>query len=337
MDNPSQLDRFGFLSLRRFPGFFRSVDLSRIGLLLLLVFLVLVPLYGELFYTRLFSRIMIYGMIAFSLDLILGYAGMVSLGHAAYFGLGAYTVGILAHHGIQSAFIAWPLAMIVCMVVALIVGAISLRTSGAYFIMITLAFAQMLYYFFASLKGYGGSDGAPLLARNSLAGILDLGRHTNFYYLVLALLLTVLALGHRLVHSRFGMVIRGIRDNERRMRSLGFATFRYKLICFVLSAALAGLAGSLIANQMLYVNPALMHWTRSGEILIMVILGGMGSLFGPLLGAMALLLAEEILSNWTQHWMVVLGPLLIVVVLCGRNGISGLLLRARRAGGGEGP
>lgn len=311
----------------------RLLDARGCALLLLLSVLAAVPLYGDPFTTRFFTRIMIYAILALSLDLILGYGGMASLGHAAFLGIGAYTVGILARYGIQSAIIAWPLAMAASMIVALFIGVVSLRTSGTYFIMITLAFAQMLYYFFVSLKGFGGSDGMPLPVRNTLGGIMDLGRHATFYYVVLLTMLAALGLSHRIVHSRFGMVIGGIRENEQRMRSLGIATFRYKLTCFVIAAALAGLAGALIANQSLYVSPALLHWTRSGEILIMVVLGGMRSLVGPMLGAMALLIAEEVLSSMTEHWMILLGPLMIVVVLSGRTGIYGLLTKGSRSHG----
>ncbi|MBI5589265.1 MAG: branched-chain amino acid ABC transporter permease [Deltaproteobacteria bacterium] len=306
----------------------------RAALFLLLAALAVIPLFGDIFYTRLFTRIMIYAMAALSLDLILGYGGMVSLGHAAFLGVGAYTVGILSlwGGGTQSAFLSWPLAMLVSMLIALVIGAISLRTRGVSFIMITLAFAQMLYYCFISLKGYGGSDGMTLPTRSSLAGLLDISRHTSFYYLVLVILILIFFAGHRIVHSRFGMAIQGIRDNERRMRLLGFPTFRYKLVCFVLAAGIAGLAGALMANQSLYVGPALMHWKQSAEVLVMVILGGMKSLAGPIFGAVALLLAEEVLSNYTEHWMVILGPLLILVVLYGRNGIYCLLGGAKENG-----
>jgi len=300
-------------------------DLRSAVLLLLLAALAVIPLFGDIFYTRLFTRIMIYAMAALSLDLILGFGGMVSLGHAAFLGVGAYTVGILSLWGVQSAFLSWPLAMLFSMLIALVIGAISLRVSGVSFIMITLAFAQMLYYCFISLKGYGGSDGMTLAGRSSLAGLLDISRHGTFYYLVLCILLLILFAANRLVHSRFGMAIQGIRDNERRMLSLGFPTFRYKLVCFVFAAGIAGLAGALMANQSLYVGPALMHWKQSAEILVMVILGGMRSLAGPILGALGLLLAEEILSNYTEHWMIILGPFLIIVVLCGRKGIYGML------------
>lgn len=311
---------------------FRLLRLQLIIPLLVLAVVILVPLFSDLFYTRLFTRIMIYAIVAVSLDIILGYGGMVSFGHAAFFGLGAYTVGILAQHGVESAFLAWPAAITVCVLLAAVIGAISLRTSGVYFIMITLAFAQMLYYFFFSLEEYGGSDGMPMLSRNTFAGLMDINEHMTFYYLVLAIMLLVLFVSLRLVQSRFGMVIQGVRENERRMRSLGFATFRYKLVCFVIAAAIAGLAGALIANQTLYISPSFMHWTRSGDILVMVILGGMGSLFGPVLGAFSLLLAEEVLSTYTEHWMILLGPLLILVVLFARGGIYGLLKGAKNGG-----
>ena len=204
------------------------------------------------------------------------------------------------------------------------IGSISLRTSGVYFIMITLAFAQMLYYLAISLQGYGGDDGMRIV-RNTFAGRLDLRQHTVLYYVVLSLLCLILWLGRRLVQARFGVVLQGIKENERRMQALGYATFAYKLVGFVIAAAVAGLAGALLANHTAYVSPALMHWTRSGEIMVMVILGGMGSGFGPVLGAIALLLAEEVLSSYTEHWMIVLGPLLLGVVLGARRGIYGLV------------
>ncbi|MFH1984557.1 MAG: branched-chain amino acid ABC transporter permease [Pseudomonadota bacterium] len=292
---------------------------------ILLGVLALVPLAGETYYTRLATRIMIYGICAVSLDLILGYGGMVSFGHAAFLGAGAYTVGLLSFHGVTSAWIAWPAAMGGAAILAMIIGAVCLRTSGVYFIMITLAFSQMLYYFFSSLQDYGGDDGMALSGRSTFGAAFDIHNHTVFFYLVFALLLLTLFVCRRLVHSRFGTVIQGLRENEPRMRAIGFPVFRYKLVCFVIAGALAGLCGALIANQTLYISPALMHWTRSGDILIMVILGGMGSLVGPVLGAAGLLVAEEILSGYTEHWMILLGPLLIIMVLYARNGIYGLV------------
>jgi len=292
-----------------------------------LIALGLIPVFSEPFYVRLASRIMIYALCAVSLDLILGYGGMVSFGHAAFLGVGAYTVGIMAHHGVDSAWIAWPSAVALSALVALAIGAVSIRTSGVYFIMITLAFAQMLFYFCSSLQGYGGDDGLALANRSSLGAVLDISGNTAFYYLVFAILAAVLYLGHRVVNSRFGMVIRGLRENERRMQSIGFPPFRYKLACFVLAGAIAGLAGALLANQNRYISPALLHWTRSGDILVMVILGGVGTLIGPVLGAAGLMLAEEILAEYTRHWMIVLGPLLIFVVLFLRGGLYSLLNR----------
>lgn len=306
----------------------KSLRFDRRWLVLVCLFMIflLIPLYDEPFYIRLFTRIMIYGMVALSLDLLLGYGGMVNLGHAAFLGIGAYTVGILAQHGIQSGWSAWPLAVGVSALIALVIGAISLRTSGVYFIMITLAFAQMLYYFVVSLEEYGGDDGMPMWNRNTFGGLIDLSHQITFYYLVLALLLLLLYFSHRLIYSRFGMVIRGIRENEQRMRSLGYATFRYKLVCFVLAGVIAGLAGALIANQTQYISPAFMHWTRSGELIIMVVLGGMRSLVGPVIGAMTLLLLEDILSSYTAHWMIILGPVLIGIVLFAKRGLYGFLV-----------
>ncbi|MGD8267453.1 MAG: branched-chain amino acid ABC transporter permease [Desulfobacterales bacterium] len=307
---------------------------------LLLVLPLVAEVADEPYLVSLFSRILIYALAAVSLDLILGFGGMVSLGHAAFFGLGAYVVCILSVHGFEgtpvvtwpiqlgghlSALVLWPAAVVLAALAAAVIGALSLRTSGMHFIMITLAFAQMLYYFFVSLEAYGGDDGISLLARNQLPGI-DLGDDRQFYYLCLAALAGFLLLAYRLVDSRFGMVIRGCKANERRMKSLGFPTFRYRLVCFVIAGAGAGLAGALIANQTEYVSPGLLHWTRSGEILVMVLLGGMGTLFGPVLGAMALLLMEELLSIYTEHWMVYLGPFLVLVVLFAKRGILGWIV-----------
>ena len=309
------------------------------GAALLVALPALAGVADEPYLVTLFSRILIYALAAVSLDLMLGFGGMVSLGHAAFFGIGAYVVAILSVHAVegtallswplqldghQSALVVWPTAVLLAAAAAAVIGALSLRTSGMHFIMITLAFAQMLYYFFVSLEAYGGDDGLSLFSRNTAPGI-DLGDERQFYYLCLAALAAFLFFSWRLVHSRFGMVIRGCMENERRMKSLGFATFRYRLVCFVIAGAGAGLAGALIANQTEYVSPGLMHWTRSGEILVMVLLGGMGTLFGPVLGAATLLLVEELLSIYTEHWMVYLGPFLILVVLFAKRGIYGVL------------
>jgi branched-chain amino acid transport system permease protein len=317
------------------------------GLMFLLVLPAAATVLKEPFYIGLFSRILIYALAAVSLNLILGYGGMASFGHAAFFGAGAYVIGILAFHlveespfmnwpfivtGTDNAFIAWPVAILVSAGLAAMIGAISLRTHGVYFIMITLAFAQMMYFFFVSLEKYGGDDGLSLLGRNRF-GNLDLSNDTTFYYICLALLIGFLFLSHRLVNARFGMVIRGCKENEQRMRALGFPTYRYRLVCFVIAGAGAGLAGALIANQIEFVSPSFIHWTVSGEILVMVILGGMGTLLGPVFGAAALLLLEEFLSRYTEHWMIILGPILLFVILFARRGLYGTFVERETENG----
>jgi branched-chain amino acid transport system permease protein len=300
----------------------------------LLAFLALLPVYtavsGNTFLLTLFTRIVILALAATSLNLILGYGGMVSFGHAAYLGLGGYAVGILAAEGVYSGIMQWPLALAVSALASLIIGAICLRTRGVYFIMITLAFSQMLYYLAVSLARYGGDDGLTINRRSQFDGLINLSSKTQFYYLCLALLLAGIYLIWRIVNSRFGMVIRGARSNERRMRAIGFPTFRYKLVCFVIAGTICGLAGALLANQADFVSPAMMHWTRSGDLIVMVVLGGMGSIFGPLIGSVALLVLEEFLSGITEYWQIILGPLLLLVVLFARGGIDGLLAELRR-------
>ena len=299
------------------------------GFVVLAAVPVVAGLLNQPFYLDLVRRIMIFAIAAVSLDLILGFGGMVSFGHAAYLGIGAYAVAIPAFYGIHSGFVQWPLAFGLSALVALLIGAVSLRTSGVYFIMITLAFAQMLYYLGISINAWGADDGMRLALRSQFGGPLDLGNAVVFYYVVLALLVGLLWLGHRLVHARFGMVIRATKSNEPRMRAVGFATFRYKLAAFALAGAACGLAGALLANQTEYLTPSYMHWTRSGDIMVMVILGGMGTLFGPVLGAFVFLLLEDVLAAWTAHWQVVLGPLLVLIVLYARRGLWGLLPGAR--------
>jgi branched-chain amino acid transport system permease protein len=296
----------------------------------LLILLAALPVYttwtGNFFLLTLFTRIVILAIAATSLNLIMGYGGMVSFGHAAYLGVGAYVVAILAYEGTPSGFVQWPLALIVSALFSLVVGALCLRTRGVYFIMITLAFAQMLYYVVVALHRYGGDDGLTIYRRSQFADLIDLSNKTVFYYLCLALLLGTIYLTWRLVHSRFGMVIQGSRSNDRRMRALGFPTFRYKLTCFVIAGTVCGLSGALLANHTDFISPAMMHWTRSGDLIVMVVLGGMASAFGPLIGAVALLVLEEVLSGITEYWQIILGPLLLLVVLFARGGIDGILV-----------
>jgi len=311
-----------------------SSNIRNLVVAALLAFLALLPVYvnfsGDIFLLTLFTRILILALAATSLNLILGYGGMVSFGHAAYLGVGGYVVGILAQEGVYSGFVQWPLALVVSALASLVIGLVCLRTRGVYFIMITLAFSQMIYYIAVSLARYGGDDGLTVERRSQFAGLLNLSNKTQFYYLCLLLLLGAIYFVRRLVNSRFGAVIRGARSNERRLRAIGFATFRYKLACFVIAGTLCGLAGALLANQTDFVSPAMMHWTRSGDLIVMVVLGGMASVFGPLMGSVALLVLEELLSRITEYWQIILGPLLLLVVLFARGGIDGLLAGWRR-------
>ena len=319
---------------------------ERIVLLTTLAILLILPPVahgvGEPFYISLATRILIFGLAAASLDLILGFGGMVSFGHAAFVGIGAYVVGVLFFHqfegstllgmgGSVNAFLVWPLAVLASALAALVIVAACLRTKGIGFIMITLAFAQMFYFLFISLRRYGGDDGIALWGRSEFAGLIDINDNTSFYYLVLAILLAFLGLCHRLLNSRFGMVIRGAKENERRMQALGFPTYRYKLAPFTVAGAGGGLAGVLLANATEYAGPAYMAWSRSGEIIVMVVLGGIGTLVGPVFGAAALLLLEEVLADVTEHWQIILGPILLLVVLFARRGLYGLI-RGRSGG-----
>ncbi|MFZ1104446.1 MAG: branched-chain amino acid ABC transporter permease [Hyphomicrobiaceae bacterium] len=327
--------------------------------------LALMPVYAHaidnLFLVSLFTRIVILAMAAVSLNLIMGFGGMVSFGHAAYVGIGGYVVGILAHEGVPWGLVQWPVALALSALFALGIGALSLRTRGVYFIMITLAFAQMIYYIAVALDRYGGDDGLIIYSRSQFGAPIDLANKTFFYYVCLALLLAAIYVVWRLVNSRFGLVIQGARSNDRRMNAIGFPTYRYRLTCFVIAGTICGLAGVLLANHTDFISPAMMHWTRSGDLIIMAVLGGMGSVFGPVIGAVALLVFEETLpvvittiatlasgvmpvfvtetmrrylgpaASAGEHWQIVMGPLLLLVVLYARGGIDGMLARLRRA------
>ncbi|HVV42678.1 MAG TPA: branched-chain amino acid ABC transporter permease [Nitrobacter sp.] len=296
--------------------------------------LVLLPLYsslsGNVFILTLFTRIVIFALAAVSLNLIMGYGGMMSFGHAAYLGIGGYAVGILAHEGIGSGFIQWPVALAASALFALVIGSLSLRTRGVYFIMITLAFAQMAYYIASGLARYGGDDGLTIYKRSDFAGLINLSNRTQFYYLCLACLFGGIYLVWRIVNSRFGLVVQGVRSNEQRMQAIGYYANRYRLVCFVIAGTMCGLAGALLATNTDFVSPAIMYWTRSGDLMVMVILGGMGSLFGPVLGTIIFLVLEESLSQVTEFWGVIMGPLLLLIVIFGRGGIAGWLGRLRR-------
>jgi len=304
-----------------------SLSLLPIGCLLLLVLFPLVaPAFDLGFYVSFVRRVLIYALAASSLNFILGYGGMVALGHAAFFGAGAYVVAILSVQGYGQAIVAWPLAMLVAGVLALLIGAISLRTRGVYFIMITLAFAQMVFYLFISLRQYGGEDGINLSAPAKLP-YLNLSNDTQFYYLVLGIVVACLWLMHCMVNARFGRALQGIRENETRMQALGYPVLQIKLVAFVFAGALAGLAGALLANHNLFVSPSLMHWTASANLIIMVIVGGIGLRFGGVVGAAVMLLLEEFLRLYTDYWHLPLGVLLLVIVLFAPRGLAGMFLR----------
>jgi branched-chain amino acid transport system permease protein len=282
---------------------------------------------GEVFYIDLMRRIMILAIAAASLNLILGYGGMVSFGHAAYLGIGAYTVGILGFYGLTSGWLQWPVAIAASALVATAIGAVSIRTSGIYFIMITLAFAQMLYYLGISLDVFGGDDGMRLKSRSQFSGLVDLANPVAFYYLCLALMLITLYLTHRIANSRFGMVIRATKSNDARSRAIGFSPYPHRLAAFVIAGAICGLAGALYANHTNYITPGLMSWIQSGDLMFMVILGGMASTAGPLLGAFALLIVEEFLKGWTEYWQAILGPLLVLSVIFFKRGLAGIFYK----------
>jgi branched-chain amino acid transport system permease protein len=303
----------------------RRTILLGIGLLLLALVPPIAGMLNQPFYLDLLRRVMIFAIAAVSLNLILGYGGMVSFGHAAYLGIGAYAVGIFAHYGVTNGYLQWLVAIGASALVALVIGAISIRTSGIYFIMITLAFTQMLYYLGLSIEEYGGDDGMRLAEKSQFPGLVDIGDPTVFYYVVFGLLVACLWITSRIVESRFGMVIRAARSNDARTRSIGFSPYLYRLAAFVIAGAMCGLAGALYANHLGYITPNLTSWQQSGDLMFMVIMGGMATTAGPVLGAFALLLLEDVLSALTQHWQIILGPILILVVLFARRGLAGLL------------
>lgn len=272
----------------------------------------------------LFTRVMIFSVASLSLDLLIGYAALVTFGQAAFLGLGAYAVGILAAHGITDALVALPVALAVSGLFALLTGLVCLRTKGVYFIMITLAFGQMAFFTAASLAPYGGDDGLTLADRNTVAGLPLFDSPLAFYYVVLACLVGAYLMCRTLVASRFGRVLRGAKDNPVRMTTLGFRVYHFQLVAYVIAGMLSGLAGFLLGNATEFVSPAYMSWQRSGELIIMVLLGGMGTLHGAILGAATFLLLEEWLSALTEHWKMIFGPFLVLIVVFVRGGLIGI-------------
>ena len=283
---------------------------------------------GQPFYVVFATRVLIYALIASSLNLLIGYGGMVSLGHAAFVGAGAYAVAMVMPAGIVSAWLLWPASLLAGGLLAFLIGAVSLRTRGVYFIMITLAFAQMAYYLVLSLRVLGSDDGLTLASRPSL-GFLDLNRDTTFYYVALVILVGALAMARAFLNAPLGRALQGIRDNEQRMEAIGFATYRLKLLVFVIAGAAAGLGGGLLASLNGLVGPNLLHWPQSGLLMIMVILGGSGRLLGGALGAAVLLLLEEAIAEHTIHWPLAIGVVLLAVVLFAPTGLIGSLYRRR--------
>ncbi|WP_413457572.1 branched-chain amino acid ABC transporter permease [Herbaspirillum huttiense] len=302
--------------------------MQRLFVPLLLVLAVLLPLLAQAsgmeYYIGVVTRILIFAMVAASLNFILGYGGMVSFGHAVFFGLGAYVTAIASFHGVTSAWLIWLLAALVTGLVGLVIGVIALRTRAVYFIMITMALAQLFYYFFVGFRYYGGDDGLQVTARPLLGFGLDMSGDNAFYWVVLAWLAASFVLLQRLLASRFGLALNAIRQNERRAQAIGYPALRYKLAAFVIAAVIAGLAGSLIGMSNLFASPKLLHWSQSGILLVMVALGGVGYFYGGLLGAAAFLLLEEVLSTHFEYWQIYVGLILLLVVMVAPRGVSSL-------------
>ncbi len=316
----------------------RRAWVASIGFGILLLLPLVVQLGATPYAVNLATRFLIYGLAAVSLDLILGYGYLVSFGHAMFFGLGGYVAAIITYHALEAgpllgwagstqALVVWPIALLCCGLLGAAVGYLALRTRGVQFIMITLAFAQLVYFVLMSLQIYGGDDGLMMQQRNTLPG-LNLDAPNTFYYLCLAALAVWTFVCARIVNSRFGMVLQALRQSERRAVNLGAAPTPYRLGAFVLSAIGTGLAGVLWANYAGLVTPDMAAWTKSGELMAMVILGGAGTLLGPIGGAAVFLGLEQTLAAWTEHWMLVMGPVLVLVVLAGKNGLFGRWLGA---------
>ncbi|QPC94682.1 branched-chain amino acid ABC transporter permease [Mesorhizobium sp. INR15] len=317
---------------------FKQPALLAIVLIALIALPIVADAAGYASLTSLATRVLIYGIAAASLNLVLGYGGMVSFGHAAFFGIGGYVVGILYQHysldeplfgfisGSNQLLVTLPAAIIVSGIMAAAIGALSLRTGGVQFIMITLAFAQMLFFLFVSLKTYGGDDGLIIRRTNELAG-LNMRDKQTFYYVCLSIAMLFFVVLWRIVNSRFGNVLVGLRQSGKRMAAIGLPAYRYKLMAFVISGMGCGLAGALMANFLRFTSPDMMHWTKSGELMIMVILGGVGTLFGPLVGAAVFTVLESVLASWTENWQLALGFILLFVVLYTQGGVQAAFAR----------
>ncbi len=296
--------------------------------LLIFLLFILVPVWGHFtdhnFYVAYFARVLIYAIAVVALNLALGFGGLVSLGHALFMGLGAYSVALPGFYGVDNGWVHLFFCLASCGLAGLITGAISLRTAGIGFIMITLAFAQMGYFLFVSLKQYGGDDGTSISNTSQFFGF-NLGGVYEVYAVALLLLILATWWTARLRVSPFGMVLRGAKQNARRVRAVGFPSNYYLLVSYVLSAMLCGVAGLLLANLNAFASPSTLSWIISGDLVVMLVLGGLGTVFGPVLGALAFLGLEEILKMFTDHWLAVFGLVIVVIGLLGKAGIAGFL------------
>lgn len=321
---------------------------DRLAPLVLIALLAALPplakLLGDPFLVKVATRVVVFAIAAIGLNLIVGYAGLVSLLQAGFFGVGGYVVGIAAWHDFNGEAlmlgpIAWagtsdlavtlPLAALISALVALVTGIVSLRTSGPYFLMITLAFGQMLYYAAVALQKYGGEDGLQILSSVTFAG-RDVSDRWSFFYLALAVLALVMFVVGRMVEARFGIVLRAAAGNERRVTVSGIPPYPYRLTAFVISGTIAGVAGALLASGQQFISPADMSWVRSGDFVVMAVLGGLSTVWGPLVGAAAFVVLELVLSSWTQYWQLAFGAVIVLVVLTLRGGLSDLVRLATR-------
>jgi len=292
------------------------------GIIFILV--ILIPLLDQVYYTKLVSRILVFAIAAVSLDLIVGFVGRVSLGHAAFFGIGVYSAGVSAHFGVTQIWVVIPTAILVSAVIGCFIGSISLRTSGLYFIFITLAFSQMIFFIAQGLRMFGGDDGFTLPAATKWIDGFDLSQPKILAYTMIVILVFIVYIAHRLMNSNFGLIILASRDNSRKVNSMGLRPYPYQLTLFTISASMCALGGVGFANLNEYVSPASISWIQSGEFLFMVILGSAGTLLGPILGAAAFVCLEQIFSAWTEYWMFYLGIILILRVLFLKTGLLGL-------------
>lgn len=297
-------------------------NLTRISLPLLFLVLAALPFVAqaldEPFYVTFFARVLIYALAACALNIVLGFAGLVSFGHAMFVGLGCYAVGILSYYGISNGWIQLAVCISVCIIVAVLVGSVCLRTSGIGFIMITLAFSQMLYFLMVSLTIFGGDDGLNIYEPSNF-GLFELSGSVEVYWATWVLLLVLSVFLYRLRTSPFGMVLQATHINPRRVDAFGYSVFRVQLSAYVLSGVITGLAGFLLANLTAFAVPNYISWHLSGELIVMIVIGGIGLVTGPIFGAIVFLLLEEILKGLTTHWMLIMGPIIVLIALAGRN------------------